>query len=283
MLPGARIASLLFMPMPFDWNELDKAIFALGRSKSALPDVYRALPKGKLCAVMPYHPEMEGMDFKIENGMECPFIMFEEKEGTAVALFSSEARAEEGMMKGGVPENTFVVGAMPAKQMLEVVGKMNLHASLNKGCATGTFFFGPDLMLDLVNGKALEPPGTGPTEEHTVDLIDPAGYPTDIIQPLFETLRRHRAFRAAWVTRRKEPTPEGGAHYQFLLLVQPRDQNATHDFNIVLQTVRQQPDDVSFGRVDEEDEEYVRYLLDRAIPFYTAPDFKGARSLVELE
>jgi hypothetical protein len=270
------------MPVPFDWNELDKAIFALGRSKSALPDVYRALPKRELCALVRYHPELDGA-FELKNGMPCPFIMFEKEEGTTVMLFSSEARAEEGMKKGGVAENTLCVATMRAEQMLEVIGKMNLHAILNRSCTTGSFFFGPDLMLDLVNGKALEPLGSGPAEEHTVDLIDAADYPTDVIQPLFETLRRHRSFRAAWVTRRKEPTPLGGAHYQFLLLAQPKDEKATHDFNIVLQTVRKEPDDVSFGCVDEDDTDYVRYLLERAIPFYTAPDFKGARSLVDLE
>jgi SseB protein C-terminal domain len=271
------------MPMPYDWNELDRAIFALQRSKAALPDVFRALPEGNLCALMPYHPELEGGALKLENGMQCPFVMFEEEEGTTVALFSSEARAEEGLKKGGVKENTFAVGAMPAKQMLEVIGKMNLHASMNKGCATGTFFFGPDLMRDLVSGKALEPLDTGPTEQRTLDLIDPADYPTDMIQPLFETLRRYRSFRAAWICRRREPAPGGGAHYQFLLLMQPRDEKARYDFNIVLQTVRDESDDVSFDCVDEKDEEYIRYLLERAMPFYTAPDFKGGRSVVDIE
>jgi hypothetical protein len=178
------------MPVPYDWNELDQAIFALQRSKSALPDVYRALPKGELCALMPYHPELDGTEFKLENGMEFPFVMFDESEGPTVALFSSEARAEEGMNKGGVAENTFCVATLRAEQMLEILGTMNLRASLNKSCATGSFFFGPDLMRDLVNGKALEPLETDPTEERTVDLIDPADYPTDVIQPLFETLRR---------------------------------------------------------------------------------------------
>lgn len=268
--------------MPYDWNELDQAIYALQRSKAALPDLFRALAQGELCAMMPYHPELEDVDLKLENGMQCPFLMLEEEEGTAVALFSSPERAEEGMKKGGV-ENKFCVGAMPAKQMLEVIGKMNLHASLNNGCATGAFIFGPDLMLDLVSGKALEPMEDGPTENVIANVIEPADYPTDVIQPLFEILRRHRAFRAAWIARRKEPTRDGGTQYQVLILTQPRDEQAIHDFNIVLQTVRKEPDDVSFGCVDENDADYVRYLLERAIPFYTAPDFKGARSLIELE
>ena len=275
---------MVFMPVPYDWNELDRAIFALQRSKAAFPDVLRALSRqAELSALMPYHPEVDGMQFKLENGMEFPFVMFEEQEGDAVALFSSEARAEEGLGKSPIPGNTFCVATMRAHQMLEILGKMNMRASLNKGCATGTFFLGPDLMQGVVSGEALEPLPSGPAEERVLDLIDPADYPTDIIQPLFETLRRHRSFRAAWVTRRKDPTPLGGAHYQFLLLVHPEDEKATHDFNIVLQTVRKAPDDVSFGYLDENDEGYIRYLRERAIPFYAAPDFKGARSLINLE
>ncbi len=65
--------------------------------------------------------------------------------------------------------------------------------------------------------------------------------------------------------------------------MQPQDEAPKHDFNIVLLTVRKKPDDVSFGCVEEKDEEYARYLLGRAFPFYTAPDFKGARSLIDLE
>ncbi len=45
---------------------------------------------------------------------------------------------------------------------------------------------------------------------------------------------------------------------------QPREEAALHDLNIVIQTLREAPDDISFGCVDEADEEYVRELLERA-------------------
>lgn len=57
----------------------------LGRSNAALPDVFRALPKGELCEFMPHHLGMEG-DFQLKHGMDCPFLMFEEAEGTSGAL-----------------------------------------------------------------------------------------------------------------------------------------------------------------------------------------------------
>lgn len=257
---------------PYDWNELDRAIFALNHSTAALPDVYRALTLNELCALIPYHPEMEGR-FKLKNGMPCPFIMMRDKQGEAVMLFSSEARAEEGMKKGGVPENKYMSAAMPARQMLEVVGKMELRAIINRSCATGTFTAPPDLMLDLVSGVALQPLGAAPTVEKTLKIIEPADFPTNLIQPLFETLRRDRRFRAAWVMRTNEPTAAGGTRYEFLLLVDPRDNALVHDFNIVLQNSVKKPDEAYFGLIDEKNREYIDYLLSNAAPFHTAPDF----------
>jgi hypothetical protein len=54
--------SIPIAPMPHDRNELDRAIFALGKSKSALPDIFRALSRGKLCALMPSHPDQFDRD-----------------------------------------------------------------------------------------------------------------------------------------------------------------------------------------------------------------------------
>lgn len=258
---------------PYDWNELDRAIFALTRSTSALPDVFRALTLNDLCALIPYHPEMIG-NFQLENGMPCPFIMTSDDRGDAVMLFSSEARADEAVKTGRFPEDRYSTAAMPARQMLEIVGKMEMRALINLTCATGTFEAPPDLMRDLASGVAMQPSAAAQTvQTKTLQLIDPADYPTDLIQPLFETLRRNRRFRAAWVMRTNEPTTAGGTHYEFLLLVDPPDRALVHDFNIVLQNSVKKPDEACFGLIDEKNQEYIDDLLTKAAPFHTAPDF----------
>jgi hypothetical protein len=257
-----------------DWNDLDRAIYALGKSTSELPEMFRRLTEGELCALIPYHPEVVDTTMQIENGSPFNFVMATDGEGEAVLLYTSEARAEEGLKMAQVPPNTYCTARMAARQMLDVLGRMNMRALLNRSCATGCFLMPADLMRDLVSGAALEPmPLATEEQEHVLNLIDPADYPTDLIQPLFESLRRHQEFRAAWVLRHPAPTAGGGTHYQIMLLMDPRDEVIVHDFNLVLVSACQAPDEVSFGLLDEDDHAYTEALLQRVAPFYAAPDF----------
>lgn len=260
-----------------DWNELDRALYRLMKSTSELPEVFRRLTEGELCALMPYHPEVAGTSMRLQNGSSFNFIMTQDEEGEAVMLFTSEARAEEGLRAGKVPPNKYCTAAMPARQMLHLLGSLNLRALLNRSCATGCFMMPADLMRDLVNGEALRPRPLGKVSaQYVLRVIDPADYPTNLLQPLFESLRRHAQFRAAWVLQRPEPTVGGGTHYEVMLLMNPRDEVVVHDFNLVLVSACAEPDEVSFGLLREEDHAYTRSLLKEAAPFYVAPDFDPA-------
>ncbi len=262
-----------------DWNDLDRAIHALTKSAAELPEVFRRLREGELCALMPYHPEVVDTQMQIQNGSPFQFIMTKDEEGEAVLLFTSEMRAEESLKVGKVPPNTYCTAKMAARQMLEILGAMKMRALLNRGCTTGCFEMPPDMMRDLASGAALQPqPLRRQSEQRVLNKIDPAEYPTDLIQPLFELLRKRAQFRAAWILRRPEATSAGGEHYQIMLLMQPRDEVAVHDFNLVLVAACEEPDAVSFGLLDENDRAYTQALLKEVRPFYAAPDFDMAGS-----
>jgi len=203
-------------------------------------------------------------------------VRCKDDEGEVVMLFTSEARADEGLKAGKVPENTFCVASMAARDMLEVLGRMKMRALLNRSCTTGSLILPPTMMLDAATGEALKPlgMGSGHPERRTFNLIDPADYPTNLIQPLFEVLRSDRKFRAAWVLKDPAPTEAGGTRYMFLLLMDPRDEVLAHDFNLVLNTAFQRPDDVSFSFMNEKDPDDIRATLKLAAPFYRAPDFE---------
>ena len=47
-------------PKKVPTNDLDRALMALAKSKSALPRFMRELGKGKLWFVTPFHPEIIG-------------------------------------------------------------------------------------------------------------------------------------------------------------------------------------------------------------------------------
>jgi hypothetical protein len=52
-------------------------------------------------------------------------------------------------------------------------------------------------MRGLADGTALTPHLADKQEERTLQKLDPADYPTDVLQAAFELMRRRRTFRAA--------------------------------------------------------------------------------------
>lgn len=258
-------------------NDLDRAIIATGRSKAALPELMRRLGEGELWFLVPYHPEVEGELMELKNGMPLPFSQIEDEKGPLVPLFSSFERAREAMKKARFPARTFSVGSMPAKQVLEILGKVELRAILNKSCQTGQIVIPANMMRDVADGSALEPNRLNlPTVEHRLQIIEPADYPTELVQAAFEVLRQHRNFRAAWIFEHGNGyrTPAGGKRYQFLVLMEPRDAAIFHDFNLVVNSSHAREDEVELGYLDENDPGYTAALWQHAPAFYTAPDYE---------
>ena len=258
-------------------NELDRAIKAVQRSEAAAPELYRQLTTGELCFLLPYHPEMvEGARMSVQNGSPLPFCVQAEPDGNEVVpIFSSEARLEESLRAGDAPPNKFLCGAMPAVQVLELIGKCGFRAVLNRGCATGEITLPPELLCDLADGSIFQPTEERETKRAAVMTLNPADYPTDLIQRAFEFIRQHRAFRAAWVfllpdDAAASDTPQ---KYQLLFLMSPSDKTLFHDLNLALHC--SPPEGLAFdlGVVDETDKVQVMTLFAKAQPFYLAQGF----------
>ncbi len=263
-------------------NDLDRALVAVQRGPSAMPQLYRALGEGEIFLLVPWRADLElGDAFQLKNGMEFPFVILQDEEGSVVPIFSSEERAQEGLARGKVPPNTMFIVSMPALQAMEVLGKIGFRAIINKSCTTPQSTIPPDLMRDIASGKVFQPlPIGGEEVAAALDLLDPADYPTGLVQAAFEVLRRHRNFRAVWIFRhpgRASLAPSGRA-YQFLLLMDPRDDAIYHEFNIVLAAAADREDDISHGLVDETDPVYIANVFRQAAPFYLAADFAQPRS-----
>src|SRR5271168_4635750 len=95
-------------------NELDRCIQAMGRSQAMFPDFCRAVIQGELWFLRPYHVGIEDEPVVVKKGEPFPLALLEDADGHFSPLFSSEARAEEGMHHGNVPMLTYLVGSMPA-------------------------------------------------------------------------------------------------------------------------------------------------------------------------
>src|SRR5580765_7915609 len=118
-------------------NDLDRSLIAIRRSNANLPDFYRLLTQGELWFLVPWHPEIEGECLEIRNGSPLPFAMLEDEKGVVVPLFSCEERVDEALKNASIPDRTYSAGAMPAIQVLEILGKADFRAVLNKACSTG--------------------------------------------------------------------------------------------------------------------------------------------------
>lgn len=266
---------------PIPLNDLDRAIKAMQRSQSALPELLRCLGRGDLYLLMPFHPEVVNETMELKNGMTMPFARLQTPFGEAVVAFSSEARAEEGIKKGKVPPRTYLVGAMPALQALQIVGGMNLKMVVNKSCATGEITLPPDALRDVADGTAFQPPSgdAAKTEQMQLDIISPADYPTNLLQPVFELFRKHKQFRAAWIFSRTIAGQPAPAHkpYYILVLMEPHDAVIFHDFNLVAQTGKGKHD-LILSLTPAGDPEYIANLFRQAQPFYVAADYHAPAS-----
>jgi hypothetical protein len=261
-------------------NELDRAVMAVQRSQAGAPELYRQLTSGELSFLLPFHPEMvDGARMSVQNGSPFPFCVQTEPDGKEVVpIFSSETRLEESLRAGDTPPNKFLCGTMPAVQVLELIGKCGLPAVLNRGCTTGEITLPPDLLCDLADGSIFQPIGPRETKRAAVTTLNPADYPTDLVQRAFEFIRHHRAFRAAWVFLLPDDAAvsAGTQKYQLLFLMAP-DKALFHDLNLALHCSPPKGLAFDIGVVDETDKVQVMTLFAKAQPFYLAQDFNDPR------
>jgi hypothetical protein len=204
-----------------------------------------------------------------------PFLRIQTSRGVAVAVFSSEARALEGMKKSKVKPRTVMPAVMTAKDVLGMLGKLNLTMAVNKGCATGDITLPPQSLLKLASGAAFQPVPDGPRENLTLDKVDPADYPTDLVQAMFEVFRQHHQFRVAWIFIRSipgQPAPVRKPYY-IMVFMQPRDEAVFHDFSLVAKSVRQEYE-VNLSLTPADTSECVADLFRQAPPFYVAADYQ---------
>ena len=254
-------------------NDLDRAIMAVIRSQAAMPDFCRELIKGEVWFLMPRRPGEEDELIELKPGSPLPFVILGDAQGPVVPIFSSAARLDESLKNNRIPGRTYTAGAMPAMQLLAILGQTELRAIINKSCATGEVTIPPETMRGLADGTALKPHPADKQEERTLQKLDPADYPTDVIQAAFELMRRHRTFRAAWVFGYAGGEGKPGKGYHLVVLMDPPNDVVFHDLSLVIRAVRRGVDDVQVGLLDGPDTASVAMTFRQAQPFYVAPDY----------
>lgn len=254
-------------------NELDRAIAAMVRSAATFPDFCRAMTHGDLWFLRPYHVGIQDEPVVVKKGALFPLALLRDADGEFCPLFSSEARVEEGLRNGQVPMLTYLVGSLPAKQLLGLLGTTPFGAVINKSCATGEIAIKAELIRDLASGKIFQPTEADTSQQKTgtVTVLDPADYPTNVVQLAFEFMRRHRHFRAAWVW---GVVVAGRAGYTVAAIMEPHDAALYHDFNLAIHAGHSPDYETYLVMLDEKSAPGYRQMMEESSPFYTAPDYQ---------
>jgi hypothetical protein len=264
------------MKIPIPLNELDKAIMAFQRSNAVVPELLRHLCKGNLYLLIPFHPEVANQEMSYLEGQPMPFLRVQTSKGVAVAVYSSEARALESLKKNKVRPRTYMPAEMSAKDVLGMLGKLNLTMSVNMGCSTGDISLPPESLLKLASGSAFKPAMDDKGSERLrLDKIDPSDYPTALVQAVFEFCRQHGEFRAVWIFTRViagQPAPALKPYY-ILVLMEPRDTMLFHDFLLVAKSVSREYE-VNLSLTESNTPGCVADLFRQAQPFYVAAGYQ---------
>jgi hypothetical protein len=264
------------MSLPNDWNDLDREIWRAQKSRAHMPVVFRVLLAAELDVLVPHQPEMEGTTIKIANGEAFPFALFNGESGQFVVAFSSPERAEEGIKAGKVAPDTFLSAVVPGRDLCEMIGAMKFGLVLNKSCTTGELFLNHHLLRDLASGEALQSKGPQQTATMKLYTIDPADYPTDIVNAAFQKMRQHSAFRAAWIFAQEG---DDGLCYNLAVLINPPSEQLRHELDLIVQLAR--PNKEMMLRVSALDlgdpENVTGAFRQFPVTFYTAPGFDPAK------
>ena len=131
----------------------------------------------------------------------------------------------------------------------------------------------------LADGTILRPIPSSAQQQGRVKIVEPADYPTDVLQPLFRFLAGRPEVKAAWLFRQIEQPDPAKINYVFGLLVAcGSTEQLLQDFAVVAKSATR--DEADFGvTIINSDEPSVAKIISKYPAFYAAPDYKAPSPL----
>ncbi len=261
-------------------NELELAMQASLISPTANPELFRQLRKCPLTFLSPYHPEMVG-EHKPGDSVPISFVVWKNGEQECVPVFTSAARLEEALRATGNDDQNYCISDMPGETLFKVMVEVKLtyKVVVNPGCITGNTILDMNAVRMLADGSILKPVTPEAKVRRPAEIVDPADYPTDFIQPLFEFLRGKPLARAAWLFRQSPPPKSGETSYIIgLLITGETGSELEQDLVVVAEHVC--PPNCSFGvAILDPKNPSVTAVTANFPPFYAALDYHGPGAL----
>ena len=252
-------------------NELERAFAKALRGPEGQPDLFRQLRDAELAFLMPYHPEMEGM-VEVGNGSTMTFCVWENPNGRFVPVFTSAERAEQALEATGMGDKPFVVGEMKGEWLFAALAGQEEKVVLNPACGMGEILLDHNAVAKIADGSILKPiDDESESVSGAVKLVDPADYPTDFLQPLFQFLRTRPEVKAAWLFQQTDG-PKERTVYVFGLWATGDTETARQDFSVVAKAAH--PAETDFGVfIMDPAEPQMAEMMRRHQPFFAAPGF----------
>ena len=253
-------------------NELERALAGALRGPQGNPELFRQLRAAELAFLLPYHPEMEGKA-ELKNGDAFPIVVWGNDRGQFVPVFTSMGRADEALETVKAGDRKYSVAEMKGQWLFEVLCGMKRQAVLNPACGTGEVYLNLKVVTMLADGSMFQPAEPPDREEGTVQIVNPADYPTDLLQPIFQFLRGRPEAKAAWLFERPLPPGAKDRYFVFAVLVAGDAKVLKQDFNVVGSGTSQAPGGFGVMVLDPKDPTHAE-LVQKFQPFYAAPDFR---------
>jgi hypothetical protein len=254
-------------------NALDRMLGAKDFGPQYFPELFRLLRDSPLIFLMPYHPELVDTEHSLQEGNAMPqFALWSSQDrGRTIPVFTSVACANAGCKTVGAPDNTYVFAEMVGKDLFDLLRRLPEAVAINPACPTSVLHLDGAALTKLADGSILQPE-PGEVKQSTANIMDPADYPTDFLQPLFCFLRTRPQVQAAWILRETEQ-PGAPVSYVFVLQLEGEAPEVERDFRLVARAAC--PKDAEYGLtlLDRKNKSMMR-MAKGSQPFYAAPGYR---------
>jgi len=255
-------------------NDVERAIAGAMRGPQGYPELFRQLLAADLTVLMPYHPEMDGM-MEVGEGDQITVTFWKNGEEQVIPVFTSGERAQQALRAIGQKGQPWCLAEIGGDALFKILQSYRMKVVINPACSSGEMHLDINAVQKLADGSILQP-GAGAQEcQGTARPVDPADYPTDLLQALFEFLRVRPEVQAAWILEAEAELNRTGTQYIFALLAVDAGEQLEQDFIVVAQNVRNRDADYGVMLLDPRVATHAK-IIARIPPFYAAPGFRAA-------
>jgi hypothetical protein len=260
-------------------NDLERVYMAT-RGPEGYPTLFRKLLESNLVFLIPYHPEFVGTTFQLKNGDPAPkFVVWKSaSEGAQIPIFTSIQRANDACKKIGARDAQYAIAEIKGEQLFAILRCQNYPIMINPATGLETMFLDSNAIRMLADGSIFDPMHGGEQKQGTVEIVQPADYPTNFLQPLFQFLRDHAEIKAAWLFREVPAPNPSRVSYVFVLKAHGDAEKVKKDFAVVAKSSCPENTDFGVTLLDPQNAPLVQ-ITSRSPAFYAAPDYKSPSPL----